>query len=161
MLVEDRIEQIIEPAVCELGFAIVRIQLSGVQNPRLQIMAEPIGSGNMTVDHCATISRAVSALLDVEEPISGNYTLEVSSPGIDRPLVKLRDFERFVGSKVRVESKTAVDGRKRFLGELYRVNDNTVTILIEDNEWVIPYCSIQRAKLVNSSDQSLRRNISE
>ena len=145
---EQRIEEIIEPAVHDLGFEIVRVQLSGNHNPRLQIMAEPIVGDIMTVDHCATISRAVSAILDVDDPIEGAYTLEVSSPGLDRPLVKLRDFERFAGFDVRIETFEAVDGRKRFRGRLSSVEGETIDIEVDGTDMSIPYPLVRRAKLL-------------
>ena len=145
---EQRIEEIIEPAVHDLGFEIVRVQLSGNHNPRLQIMVEPIVGDIMTVDHCATISRAVSAILDVDDPIEGAYTLEVSSPGLDRPLVKLRDFERFAGFDVRIETFEAVDGRKRFRGRLSSVEGETITIEVDGTDMSIPYPLVRRAKLL-------------
>ena len=147
-LLEQRIEEIIEPAVQDLGFEIVRVQLSGNHNPRLQIMAEPIVGDIMTADHCATISRAVSAILDVDDPIEGAYTLEVSSPGLDRPLVKLRDFERFAGFDARIETFEAVDGRKRFRGRLSSVEGETITIEVDGTDVSIPYPLVRRAKLL-------------
>ncbi len=153
MQLEERIGQMIEPAVCDLGFSIVRVQLSGTHNLRLQIMVEPIAEGKITVDHCAMISRTVSALLDVDDPIEDTYTLEVSSPGLDRPLVELRDFERFIGYSARIETIAAIDGRKRFRGSLGKVEDNTIIIIIDNEEWAIPYSSVRRAKLVMSGEE--------
>lgn len=113
-----RIEKMIAPALTEMGFALVRIHLSGGARPVLQIMAERGDESGMTVDDCAAISHTVSAILDVEDPISGTYTLEVSSPGIDRPLVRRRDFERFSGFEAKIETHGAIDGRRRFRGRL-------------------------------------------
>ena len=149
MQLEERIEQIIEPAICDLGFALVRVKLSGTQNPRLQVMAEPITNDKMTVDHCAMISRAISALLDVDDPIEGTYTLEISSPGLDRPLVRLRDFERFIGHEVRLETLENIDGRKKLRGQLVDVKNETIVVMANNKEWTIPYSSIRRAKLVD------------
>ena len=149
---EQRIEEIIEPAVQDLGFEVVRVRLSGNHNRRLQIMAEPIVGDNMTVDHCATISRTVSAILDVDDPIVGTYTLEVSSPGLDRPLVKLRDFERFAGFDARIETTEAVDGRKRFRGRLGGVESETIAIEVDGLDMSIPYPLVLRAKLLVTND---------
>ena len=149
---EQRIEEIIEPAVQDLGFEIVRVQLSGNHNPRLQIMAEPIVGDIMTADHCAAISRAVSAILDVDDPIEGAYTLEVSSPGVDRPLVKLRDFERFAGFDVRIETNEAVDGRKRFRGRLSGVEGENIAIEMDGEDMSIPFPLVLRAKLLVTND---------
>ena len=127
----DRIEKIIEPTVKNLGFDIVRVLLSGDHNPRLQIMAEPLDGRAMNVDDCAAISRAVSALLDVEDPVSSSYTLEVSSPGLDRPLVRLQHFERFAGYEARIETAMAIDGRKRFRGRLGGIEGDNVSATLE------------------------------
>jgi len=144
----ERIEKIIEPAVKNLGFAIVRVLLSGDHNPRLQIMAEPLDGRAMNVDDCAAISRAVSALLDVEDPVSSSYALEVSSPGLDRPLVRLQHFERFAGYEARIETAIAIDGRKRFRGRLGGIEGDNVLLQVDKNEWVFPFPDIQKAKLI-------------
>ena len=153
MQLEQKIEEIIEPAVNDLGFEIVRVQVSGKQNPTLQIMAEPILGKVMTVEDCAMISRAVSAILDVDDPIQGDYTLEVSSPGIDRPLIKLQDFERFTGSEARIETLELIDGRKRFRGRLSVIQGGSVSISKDGVDWTIPFSSIRRAKLLAQEDQ--------
>ena len=148
MKIIDRIEKIIEPTVKNLGFDIVRVLLSGDHNPRLQIMAEPLDGRAMNVDDCAAISRAVSALLDVEDPVSSSYTLEVSSPGLDRPLVRLQHFERFAGYEARIETAIAIDGRKRFRGRLGGIEGDNVLLQVDKNEWVFPFPDIQKAKLI-------------
>ena len=156
---EQRIEEIIELAVQDLGFEVVRVQLSGNQNPRLQIMAEPIVGDNMTVDHCATISRAVSAILDVDDPIGGAYTLEVSSPGLDRPLMKIRDFERFAGFEARIETNEAVDGRKRFRGLLSGVECEIIIIEVDGEDMSIPHPLVLRAKLLVTNDLLMAQDV--
>lgn len=148
MQLTDRIEDLITPTVEGMGFWVVRVQLSGKQQLRLQIMAERQDGEAMVVDDCADLSRAISAVLDVEDPISGAYTLEVSSPGIDRPLVKMRDFERFVGFEVRVETSLPVEGRKRFRGRLSSVEDGLVRVSVEGTDYALPFTDIARAKLV-------------
>ncbi|MEC8309435.1 MAG: ribosome maturation factor RimP [Pseudomonadota bacterium] len=119
-MVETRISQIIEGAVEDLGFTLVRVRYSGAKNGRsqLQIMAEPKQDREMTVEDCEQLSRHVAALLDVEDPISGAYTLEVSSPGIDRPLTRVEDYERFAGELAKISLRFMQDGRKRFNGRL-------------------------------------------
>jgi ribosome maturation factor RimP len=119
-LVETKISQIIEAAIEELGYSLVRVLYSGGQTGRnqLQIMAEPKDDREMTVEDCQQISRHVSALLDVEDPISSAYVLEVSSPGIDRPLTKLADYERFQGELAKITLRLMRDGRRRFNGRL-------------------------------------------
>ena len=148
MQLEQKIEKIIQPAVSDLGFEIVRVQVSGDQNLTLQIMAEPILDKTMTVEHCAMISRAVAAVLNLDDPIKRDYTLEVSSPGIDRPLIKFRDFERFTGSEVRIETLELIDGRKRFRGHLSVSQSGSVNISKDGMNWTIPFPLIRRAKLL-------------
>lgn len=143
-----RIEQIIAPSVEAMGYEIVRVQLSGGQRAVLQVMAERTDGGPMTVEDCADISHAVSALLDVADPISGPYTLEVSSPGIDRPLTRPRDYERYAGFEAKLETRTPVDGRKRYKGRLRGLEDGAVLIDTEQGSARLPLEQIQRAKLV-------------
>ena len=144
----DRIQQIIAPSVEAMGYDIVRVQVSGTQRPTLQVMAERKDNAAMTVEDCADISRAVSTLLDVEDPISSAYTLEVSSPGINRPLTRLKDFERFAGFEARIETRFPLDGRKRFRGVLKGVEDGAVRIETDTGPANIPFDTIQRAKLI-------------
>ncbi|CAO3356011.1 ribosome maturation factor RimP [Azospirillum palustre] len=143
-----RIEQIITPSVEAMGYEVVRVQISGGQRSILQIMAERADGAPMTVEDCADISRSVSALLDVEDPIREAYTLEVSSPGIDRPLTRLKDFERFAGFEARLESRMAIDGRKRFKGMLKGVEDGLVCVDTEQGPARLEFDNILRAKLV-------------
>lgn len=150
---EKRIADIIRPAIEEMGFDLVRVLVSGQQRPRLQIMAEPLDGSGMTVDHCADISRVVSALLDVDDPIDAAYTLEVSSPGIDRPLVRLNDFERFAGFEARVEMTAPVDGRRRFSGRLRGVKENHVVIEVDQGQvYSLPFEAIAKSKLLLTDD---------
>ncbi len=144
----DRIEQMVAPTVGAMGFRIVRVQLAGKDSLRLQVMVERQDERPIQVDDCAHVSRAISAVLDVEDPIAGAYTLEVSSPGIDRPLVRLGDFQRFVGFEVRVETARPIDGRRRFRGRLLGVAGDSVRMTVEGAEMALPYRDIQRAKLV-------------
>ncbi len=115
-------------------------------------MAERADGAPMTVDDCADISHAVSALLDVEDPIAGAYTLEISSPGIDRPLTRLKDFERFAGFEAKLESRVSVDGRKRFKGRLGGVEDGEILIDTEQGAARVPFDTVLRAKLVLTDD---------
>ncbi len=131
-----------------MGYEVVRVQISGGQRSVLQIMAERADGAPMTVEDCADISRSVSALLDVEDPIREAYTLEVSSPGIDRPLTRLKDFERFAGFEARLESRMATDGRKRFKGMLKGVEDGLVCIDTDQGPARLEFDNILRAKLV-------------
>jgi ribosome maturation factor RimP len=115
-------------------------------------MVEPTGHGPMTVDHCAQISHAISAVLDVADPITQTWRLEVSSPGIDRPLVRRADFERFAGLEARVETVTPIDGRRRFQGRLAGVVDDDVCLRLPEGERRIPYGTVKKAKLVLTDD---------
>ena len=120
VLVEAKINYIIEEAVNDLGFTLVRVQFSGGQEGRnkLQIMTEPKDGREMTVEDCEILSRHISALLDVEDPIASAYVLEVSSPGIDRPLTRIEDFDRFNGELAKITLRLMLDGRRRFQGRL-------------------------------------------
>lgn len=132
-----------------MGYELVRVLLQGRQDLTLQIMAERSDRQPMTVDDCADISRAVSAILDVEDPISGAYTLEVSSPGIDRPLTRPQDFERFAGFDAKVETLQPVEGRKRFRGKVLGLDEQgQLRLVIETGEQAIPLAMIKTAKLV-------------
>ncbi|MEE3626265.1 ribosome maturation factor RimP [Nitrospirillum sp. BR 11752] len=148
MDVQERIAGIIAPSVEAMGYDLVRVLLTGNARPTLQIMAERLDGAAMTVDDCAEISRSVSALLDVEDPIEVAYTLEVSSPGIDRPLTRLKDFERFAGFEVRVETSQPVDDRRRFIGMLKGVEDGKVLVEMPTGPAAVPFDLILRAKLV-------------
>lgn len=129
--IDRRLAGIVGPAIEGLGFELVRIRLMGGKQRILQIMADR-PEGGIEVDDCAKISTAVSAILDVEDPIEDNYTLEVSSPGIDRPLTRLKDFEIWKGWEARIETTELIDGRRRFKGALAGVEDDEVLILLEE-----------------------------
>jgi ribosome maturation factor RimP len=124
------------------------VQLTGGKRRTLQVMAERRDGRPMTVDDCAEISRNVSAILDVEDPISGAYTLEVSSPGIDRPLLRPRDYERFSGHQAKIELLEPVDGRRRFRGRILGRDGDTVRLEVDDDIVELPIARIARAKLV-------------
>ncbi|MEL6277747.1 MAG: ribosome maturation factor RimP [Pseudomonadota bacterium] len=115
--IDEKIARIIEPSAEGLGYRLVRVRLMGGRRPTLQVMAER-PDGGMDVDDCAELSRTVSAVLDVEDPIDGEYVLEVSSPGIDRPLTRAEDFDRYKGFEARVETHDMIEGRKRWRGTL-------------------------------------------
>ncbi|OIR09181.1 ribosome maturation factor RimP [mine drainage metagenome] len=153
MSIEDRIAALIAPSLESMGYELVRVQLQGQKRPVLQIMAERADRAPMTVEDCADISRSVSALLDVDDPISDAYTLEVSSPGIDRPLTRRQDYERFSGFEAKIETQRPVDGRKRFRGRLLGIDaSEQVRLGQEDGDLLIPYADIHRAKLVLTDD---------
>jgi len=147
---EARIAALIEPTLDGLGYALVRLRLSSGQRPVLQVMAERRADGGMSVEDCTTVSRALSALLDVEDPIAGEYVLEVSSPGMDRPLVKLADFARFAGQVARLETTRPLEGRRRFTGRLLgpTADGSGVRIEVEGAERTIALADLTGAKLV-------------
>lgn len=131
-----------------MGYDVVRVKIFDTSRPTLQVMAERWDEAGMTVEDCASISRMVSTLLDVEAPILGAYTLEVSSPGLDRPLVRPGDYNKFSGLEARIELRGPLDGRRRFRGVLAGFADDLVTIVTEDGAKVLPYADIDNAKLV-------------
>lgn len=144
----ERIAALIEPSLTAMGYDLVRVQLSGGERQTLQIMAERADRAPMMVDDCADISKAVSALLDVEDPIAGTYSLEISSPGIDRPLIKAEDFDRFAGFEAKLELKAPIDGRRRFKGRLLGCDGTTVRLDQDGAEMGLSYEDIAKAKLV-------------
>ncbi|MGI9417686.1 MAG: ribosome maturation factor RimP [Geminicoccaceae bacterium] len=144
----ERISGLIAPTLEAMGFELVRVMSTGGRRPTLQVMAERLDRAGMTVDDCAEISRAVSAILDVEDPIKEAYQLEVSSPGIDRPLIKPVDFERFAGFEARVETDRPIEGQRKFKGRLLGVEEEAVRLALPEGERMLPLSSIRKAKLV-------------
>ncbi|MCG8492176.1 MAG: ribosome maturation factor RimP [Sneathiellales bacterium] len=143
-----RIAELISPSLQSMGYEIVRITFTGGDRQVLQIMAEK-EDGTMTIDGCEEVSRTVSALLDVEDPISDAYDLEVSSPGIDRPLTRLKDFERWAGFEAKVELDEAVNGQRRYRGKLLGLQDEDVVLANDAGEKItLPFAELRKAKLV-------------
>jgi ribosome maturation factor RimP len=143
------IERLIGPSLEGMGFRLVRVSFGGGGRPVLQVMAEPEDGSPMSVEHCAEISRVVSAILDVEDPIPSAYMLEVTSPGIDRPLVSRDDYRRFAGFEAKLELSRAVDGRKRFRGRIQAVDvEDRVPVTEEEGIFALPFADIVKAKLV-------------
>ena len=151
----ERIIEIIEPSLNDMGYDLVRVLIQGHRRPTVQVMAERHDRAQMTVDDCAEISRTVSALLDVEDPFPDTWQLEVSSPGIDRPLVRSGDFERFKGFEARIETAVPLDGRRRFKGRLLGADGETVRIMLPEGERAIAVADVRKAKLV-LTDELLR-----
>ena len=143
------LQDLIEPQVEKLGFELVRVITVGQANPTLQVMIDVAdGSRDITVDDCAGVSRVLSDLLDEKDPIKDKYILEVSSPGLDRPLTKLKHFVRYKGYDVKIETENKVENRKRFKGKIADVDDENVVINMEDTQYTIPFAEINKAKLV-------------
>ncbi|SEL36150.1 ribosome maturation factor RimP [Roseovarius azorensis] len=145
--IDRRLAEIITPVIEDLGYELVRVRLMGGKTHTLQIMADK-PQGGIEVDDCAAISTAVSAILDVEDPIMDAYTLEVSSPGIDRPLTRLKDFEAFEGYEAKLETAEGIDGRRRFKGVLAGVEGNEVLINVEEGTIGLEFDWLSDAKLV-------------
>jgi len=157
--------ELLDPVAESVGYEIVRLRLmGGAEQRRLQIMAErPLqedgSGGDMNVEDCAKLSRAISEIMDAADPISGEYTLEVSSPGVDRPLTRLKDFDTYAGLEIRIELDRVAEGRKRFKGELAGVEDGQVGLNLEgedDTTVYFPFDWIVDAKLV-LTDQLMKR----
>jgi ribosome maturation factor RimP len=159
-----KVAALIEPALESMGFRLVQVRLMGGSDAILEIMAERV-DGTMTVEDCEAVSHAVSPLLDVHDPIEGSYRLQISSPGIDRPLVRPADFERWAGYEAKIELKEAVSGRKRFRGPIEGYADGEVRIEVEvpdEGRQIIgvPVALVGSAKLVLTDDlvrDTLRR----
>lgn len=159
---EDRgLLELLDPVAEAAGYEIVRLRLMGGGVRRLQIMAER-PDGTMVVEDCTVLSRAISQVLDAADPIHGEYLLEVSSPGIDRPLTRLKDFETYEGLEARIELDRLAEGRKRFKGELAGVEDDNVAINLEgeDETALLPFAWITEAKLV-LNDELMKRGAAE
>ncbi len=150
--IERRILSIIEPEAEALGIEIVRIRMMGAKTPILQIMAEK-PDGTMDVEDCARLSRAIGPVLDVEDPIASEYNLEVSSPGIDRPLTRPGDFANWAGHEVRVEIGMPIDGRRRFHGFITDEKDGVVFMDLKDGAKAeIPITEMVKASLVMTDE---------
>ena len=142
-----RIEEIVAPTIVGMGYELVRVAMSR-GGGTLQIMIEPADGRPMDVEACATLSRALSAVLDVEDPMPGAYTLEVSSPGIDRPLTREKDYLRWTGHVARMETTEPIEGRRRFKGTLLGLENGTIRMKLDDGkETDVPLRSVSRAKL--------------
>jgi ribosome maturation factor RimP len=130
--IDRRLAEILTPVIEDMGFEVVRIRVMSGKSSTLQVMAER-PEGGIEVDECARISTAISAILDVEDPLEDGYTLEVSSPGIDRPLTRLKDFDAFEGYEVKVETTEMIDGRRRFKGVLAGVEGDDILLNLDQN----------------------------
>ncbi len=161
-----RVAALAEPALAALGYRLVRVRVSGFAGCTVQVMAER-PDGTMTIEDCEAASRALSPVLDAADPIEGSYRLEISSPGIDRPLVRRSDFDRYAGHIAQVEMLAAIDGRRRFRGELNGTKDDCVRLRTGDGaageaaEILLPINDMMEARLVLTDAliaQSLRRS---
>lgn len=142
-----RVNELITPTLADMGYEVVRVRFGG-KPAVLQIMAERVRDGGMDIDDCEAVSRAVSAIMDVEDPIPSAYNLEVSSPGIDRPLTRLKDFARWAGHEARIELNAPQDGRKRFKGLLMGLDGEAISLVVDGQSLTVPFAAIRDAKLV-------------
>lgn len=160
---EARIASLVEPVLEDLGYRLVRIKLSAMNGQTLQIMAER-PDGTMSVNDCEIVSKAVSPVLDIEDPIHTAYNLEVSSPGIDRPMVRKSDFERWLGHMAKLETRVMIDGRKRYKGTIVGVSEDGATFrreTVQQGEaetFTLPFSEISEAKLV-LTDELIRESL--
>src|SRR6056297_647261 len=148
----DRLEALLAPIVEDLGYEFVGLEYSSnPKNRLLRVYIDKPETG-IDVDDCADVSRELSAVMDVEEPISGQYTLEVSSPGIERPLFTAEHFDRFVGETARVQMLAPVDGRRRFKGRIVGVDDGVVRLEVDGEEFALDVAGIEKARLAPDLD---------
>ena len=146
---DAKLAAIVTPTIVDLGYELVRVAVIGRDRPTVQIMAERTDGEAMAVEDCEAISRAASAVLDVEDPIQSNWTLEVSSPGIDRPLTRVKDWNRFAGHQARLEMDVPIDGRKRFVGIILGADAQAARLRLDDGaEVTLPLEHMRRARLV-------------
>ena len=143
----SHLEPVFEPVIEKAGFKLVRLRVMGGASRTLQVMAER-PDGSMDVEGCATLSHALLDFIEAEDPIEGEYEIEVSSPGIDRPLTRLTDFARWAGHEAKVELHTAIEGRKRFRGLLLGLDGQDVHIRVDNADISFPFRAIANAKLV-------------
>lgn len=145
---EEKVIALIEPAAGELGYALVRVRLSGLKRKRLQIMAERLADGGMGIGDCQKLSRAISPVLEANDPVKGEYDLEISSPGIDRPLVRLEDFVRFTGHEAKVELSAGIEGQRKFRGVIAGVEGDDIRLTHEHGEARFKFAWIANARLM-------------
>lgn len=145
---EERVVALIEPTAAEMGYRLVRVRLSGNRRKRLQIMAERLSDGQMGIDDCTRLSRAISPIFDLEDPIQGEFDLELSSPGIDRPLMRVEDFERFIGYDAKCETAAMVNNQRRFKGVIAGVAGEAITLSTEHGDVTLNFSQLSDARLV-------------
>ncbi|MFC1664323.1 ribosome maturation factor RimP [Pseudomonadota bacterium] len=146
MPAESDLKRMFQPVTEALGFELIAVEIQGVGGGCLVRLYIDSDKG-VNVDDCALVSRQVSALLDVEDPIEGEYTLEVSSPGVDRPLVELEHFEKVIGERIKVRTNEYILGRRRFTGKLLGLANENISIDVDGEIYEIPFSSIEKARL--------------
>jgi ribosome maturation factor RimP len=145
----ERLYDVVVPSAEAMGYRVVQINLKEANRSRvLQVLAERLSDGGMNIDDCEKLSKQLSAVLDVEDVVSGAYRLEISSPGIDRPLTRLRDYEDYKSFTAKIETHLPINGRRRFTGTLLGVAGEEITIQVDGQSHVLAFADIQAAKLV-------------
>lgn len=162
---ELRIESLVNPPLEAMGFRLVRVRFIDGKSPRtLQVMAERISDGSMSMKDCVTVNNTISTILDVEDPIQGEYNLEISSPGMDRPLVKAEDFKKYAGYTIKLTTTETIDGRKRFKGKLKGIEGEIIRMEFdaghENAVAEIPLHKLDHAQLV-ITDEMLRQELNK
>jgi ribosome maturation factor RimP len=162
MSIIDQVIQVSEGTLESMGYEIVRVLLSGKHRPTLQVMIDRLDGQNINIDDCIDVSHTLSAILDVEDFIRESYQLEVTSPGLDRPLTKLHHFSRFIGSNIKLETRLPLNGQRKFHGKIARVQDSTIDleILLEDGtscETAFAYEDVLKAKMNHEPPTSARQ----
>ena len=155
------LQDMLEPAISELGYETVRILTIGQANPTLQIMIDKLDGSDIVVDDCAKVSRKISEILDANDPIKDKYNLEVSSPGLDRPLTKIEHFKRFIGYEVKIDTDVIIENRNRFRGRIESVDgNNAIHIKADEAEYAVPFDAVSKAKIV-MTDELLQKYVDE
>ncbi len=158
---KHHLQDMLEPVISELGYETVRIITIGQANPTLQIMIDRLDGKDIVVEDCAKVSRKVSEVLDEKDPIKDQYNLEVSSPGLDRPLTKPEHFARFAGYEAKVETDDLIENRKRFKGKIISIDgENTIRFEMDGTEYAIPFDAVSKAKIV-ITDELLQKYVDE
>lgn len=153
MQIKHPLEDLLEPVIDGLGYETVRILTIGQKNPTLQIMIDRKDGTEIVVDDCAKVSRAISEVMDEKDPIDDKYSLEVSSPGLDRPLTKIEHFKKFLGYETKIETGTEVSGRKRFNGKTTAVDaSGNISFVMNGENFIIPFSEINKAKIVLTNE---------
>lgn len=158
MQLEDRITALIRDSLVSIGYDLVRVRLKEGQEKTLQIMIDRLDETDITIKDCTKASRLISAIIDVDDPVEGEYNLEVSSPGIDRPLVRPRDFERFSGLEAKIATILPIEGRKRFTGKIVGISEGIIQVKLPDSDEIlhIAFDNILTAKLVMNDELMAR-----
>lgn len=158
---KHHLQDMLEPVISELGYETVRVITIGQANPTLQIMIDRLDGKDIVVEDCAKVSRKVSEVLDEKDPIKDQYNLEVSSPGLDRPLTKPEHFARFAGYEAKVETDELIENRKRFKGKIISIDgENTIRFEMDGTAYAIPFDAVSKAKIV-ITDELLQKYVDE